>query len=456
MKTTNLIFGSLATMLTVLSAHASDCTGTDCDIEPMMFEEFELVEFEQKPEMIIFATPDLPDVPAEEIPTWLDSDPMAAEVPELKIEQKPEAIVEAKLLTIKPVPEDNRPPLWDGVIGEYTGADATQTVDWIDGVPIWDDSIASYKYKDFSDWFLKPTPEIYLREVSETEAPINSPKDLYLSTMEDAAATRARVEELLAPQKPIGNLWFENTEQTETKIETPEQSAVLTQPESKYLAQDMTKIVEKTFTKQTDTVVLVDDGCPFDSFTECEIWRRKPIVHETVSPRSSKLRGANVADFLDAAHCNPDIDASHPTAAPLLDRYKMLMRSANACCTDGMAYKLKQAGASDGLIYKFLVDDANFYGIGSRCLMMTDYDLDSKYPNTATSVVAADVRNGCLCRGRQWFKAMLAPFQQVYQFMPEFKNIPFYYTFKDGLQREITVSINNDVQNVLKQLEQCP
>ena len=88
--------------------------------------------------------------------------------------------------------------------------------------------------------------------------------------------------------------------------------------------------------------------------------------------------------------------------------------------------------------------------------MMTDYDLDSKYPNTATSVVAADVRNGCLCRGRQWFKAMLAPFQQVYQFMPEFKNIPFYYTFKDGLQREITVSINNDVQNVLKQLEQCP
>ena len=32
----------------------------------------------------------------------------------------------------------------------------------------------------------------------------------------------------------------------------------------------------------------------------------------------------------------------------------------------------------------------------------------------------------------------------------------FNYTYKDGLQREITVSINNDVQNVLKQLAQCP
>ena len=75
---------------------------------------------------------------------------------------------------------------------------------------------------------------------------------------------------------------------------------------------------------------------------------------------------------------------------------------------------------------------------------------------TATAVVAADVRNGCLCRGRQWFSAMLAPFQQVYSALPEFKNTQFNYTYKDGLQREITVSINNDVQNVLKQLSQCP
>ena len=132
------------------------------------------------------------------------------------------------------------------------------------------------------------------------------------------------------------------------------------------------------------------------------------------------------------------------------------MGNAQACCTDGMAYSLQQAGASADLIYKFLSDDANFYGFGSRCLMMTDYDLDTQYPNTATAVVAADVRNGCLCRGRQWFKAMLAPFEQAYKALPEFKDTEFYYTYTDGLKREITVSVNNDVQNVLKQLEQCP
>ena len=134
----------------------------------------------------------------------------------------------------------------------------------------------------------------------------------------------------------------------------------------------------------------------------------------------------------------------------------MLMRSAQACCTDGLAYTLRDAGASDGLIYKFMADDANFYGLGSRCLMMTDQELDSKYPNTATAVVAADVRNGCLCRGRQWFQAMLAPFKQAYELSPEFAASKFSYTYKDGLQREITVSINEDVQNVLKQLEACP
>ena len=210
----------------------------------------------------------------------------------------------------------------------------------------------------------------------------------------------------------------------------------------------MTKIVSATFGPS--------DGCPFDSETECEIWRRKPIVRETVSPRSPTIRADLIAAFVDKVKCNPTIKATDPVAAPLLDRYKMLMRSANACCTDGLVYSLKRAGASDGLVYKFMSDDANFYGFGARCLMMTDDELDAKYPNTSTAAVAADVRNGCLCRARQWFAAMLAPFQQAYDAAPEFANQKFYYTYTDGLQRRITVSINNDVQNVLKQLEACP
>ena len=254
--------------------------------------------------------------------------------------------------------------------------------------------------------------------------------------MADAAATRARIDELLEPNRPTFDLWFDDG------------CGNTYAPSSKYTAQDMTEIVNVTFGQS--------DGCPFDTETECEIWRRKPIVRETVSPRSPLIRADKVDEFISAASCNGEITANEAVSAPLLDRYKMLMRSANACCTDGLVYSLKRAGASDGLIYKFMSDDANFYNFGSRCLMMTDAELDAKYPNTATAAVTADVRNGCLCRGRQWFEAMLAPFKQVYAAAPEFANQKFYYTYTDGLQRKVTVSVNNDVQNVLKQLELCP
>ena len=450
-------------MCGMFGVHASDCVGDGCDVQPMVFEEFEWsqeVPQNQKTTAIIVAKPQ---------PTWMDSDPQVAQMPETTIpvvQQYAEPIQlvadnqipmrTVKMLSIKPVPEDQRPALWDGVHGQYAGADGDKTVDWRDGVPIWDEAINNYKYKDFSDWYLKPTPEIYVREVSAEEVSRIDPAELYRLNMEDAAATRARVEELLMPKKPSDNLWFAKSEKTLPPTATvaervdafTKSKKQIIEPKPEYTAQDMSIIVEQTFGK--------DDGCPFESETECAIWRRKPIVRETVSPRSKKLRDINMEEFVDAAHCNKDIDASAPVAAPLLNRYKMLMRSAQACCTDGMAYALKNAGASEGLIYKFMSDDANFYGFGSRCLMMTDHDLDTKYPNTATAVVAADVRNGCLCRGRQWFSAMLAPFQQAYDALPEFKDAQFNYTYKDGLQRTVTVSINNDVQNVLKQLEQCP
>lgn len=402
MKTKTFIFSSLLVLCGTIPARSSDCAGDGCYIKPLVVEEFneQVVETVQPTEndthVVVERT--------EEIPTR-----------------------SVKLLSIKPVPTDTRPELWDGTNGDYVAHGADKTVDWRNGVPIWDDSISSYKYKDFSDWFLEDSPELYVREVEVHANPI----ELYQQNMLNAAATRARVEELLMPNKPAHNIWFDNA------------------PRPEYVAQDMSKIVIETFGQP-------DDGCPFETETECEIWRRKPIVRETLSPRSPRLRDANVAAFVNAAECNEHITANEAVSAPLLDRYKMLMRSAQACCTDGMVHALKKAGASEGLIYKFMADDANFYGFGSRCLMMTDYDLDTKYPNTATAVVAADVRNGCLCRGRQWFQAMLAPFQQVYQELPEFKNTQFNYTYTDGLQREITVSVNNDVQNVLKQLSQCP
>ena len=401
MKTKILILSSLVYLCGTGIVRASDCAG--CDIEPTVDAPTVMTTNSYMP---------MPE------PGWLDYEVVST---------RP---IPAKALSIKTVPEDRRAPLWDGTDSTYTPRASDKTVDWRNGVPIWDDSISDYKRKDFSDWFLEPSPEIYVRAV---DAPTSvDPVELYEQNMMDAAATRARVEELLAPKKPSANLWFTNMPQMDEMV-VPETSTV---------------------TITTDCVV--DDGCPFETQTECEIWRRKPIVREAVAPRSKTIRAFNMAPLTDALHCNKDLDANSPVAAPLLDRYKMLMRSAQACCTDGMAYALRRAGASDGLIYKFMADDANFYGLGARCLMMTDYEFDTKYPNTATAAVAADVRNGCLCRNRKWFESMLAPFKQAYSAVPEFQDALFNYTYTDGLKREITVSINNDVQNVLKQLEQCP
>lgn len=449
MKTRIFIFSSLLCLCGTNIATASECIGPGC---------YEITPAPAAESLVLNAGPVM-SAPAD----------MRAQMPGY-IYPVPEPMRSVKLLSIKPVPDDNREPVWDGTVGNYDPRGYDKTVDWRDGVPIWDDSVSSYKYKDYTDWFLQPMPELYIRNPDTpyepvatvvAENPVNPDEinvvDLYKQNMADAAATRARVEELLSPKKPSGNLWADNdtgvlsitNEQNTTIVDNaPCQNITLPAPRPEYVAQDLTELVTVTFGRA--------DGCPFDSDTECEIWRRKPIIRETVSPRSPRIRADKLAGFLAAAQCDEDITANHPLAAPLLERYKMLMGSANACCTDGMAYALKRAGASDGLVYKFMSDDANFYGFGARCLMMTDSELDTKYPNTATAAVAADVRNGCLCRGRQWFYAMLAPFQQAYAAFPEFRDYKFNYTYVDGLQREITVSVNNDVQNVLKQLALCP
>ena len=409
MNTKIAILSSLVCLFGTNVARASDCIGTGCDIEQMDTRQVTVSEPRQ---LGIIQTPIAEySQPVEYF--YADQIPMR----------------QVKMLSVKPVAPDNRAPLWDGTHEKYQPRGYDKTVDWRDGVPIWDDSIVSYRDKDFSDWFLEPLPEIYEQDIQATP---DIAVQMYNQNMNDAIATRARIEELLAPKKPQDNLWTN--------------SAVA--PRATYTAQDMTETVQTVFGRS--------DGCPFDTDAECDIWRRKPIMREVVAPRSNKIQDVRMAEFVDAARCDANIDASNPVAAPLLARYKMLLNSARACCTDGMAYSLRRAGASDGLVYKFMADDANFYGFGTRCLMMTDNELDTKYPNTSTAAVAADVRNGCLCRGRQWFNAMLAPFNDAYAAVPEFKDAKFNYTYTDGLGREITVSVNNDVQNVMYQLAQCP
>lgn len=410
MNTKIAILSSLVCLCGASVARASDCGGAGCDIEPMT----------AAPAAVVVAPQPLGIIQA---PIAQYTQP----VEYVYAEQIP--MRQVKMLSVKPVAPDNRAPVWDGTHEKYQSRGYDKTVDWRDGVPIWDDSIVSYQDKDFSDWFLDPLPEVYEQDIQATP---DIAIQMYNQNMDDAAATRARIEELLTPQKPEENLWTNN----------------VVAPRATYTAQDMTETVQTVFGRS--------DGCPFDTDAECDIWRRKPIMREAVAPRSNKIQDVRMAEFVDAARCDANLDASNPAAAPLLARYKMLMNSARACCTDGMAYSLRRAGASDGLVYKFMADDANFYGFGTRCLMMTDNELDTKYPNTSTAAVAADVRNGCLCRGRQWFNAMLAPFNDAYAAVPEFKDAKFNYTYTDGLGREITVSVNNDVQNVMYQLAQCP
>lgn len=428
MKAKILFLSSMVCVCSMATAVASECTGDACyEPEPV----YETTDTEYS-----WFDYDAPDTPATPI---VEYDTMAVETTSNLTPMR-----NVKLLSIKPAPIDNRAPLWDGTNGKYKSRTYPKTVSWKNGVPIWDDSISNYEKKDFRDWMLSDLPELYLRESDDTEL-----VELYNDTMNDAAETRARIEELLNPQKPSGNLWLD-TPTTEivdasAPCDTPAQPTFA--PDPKYVAQDMSAPIRTAFG---------DDGCPFETETECNIWRRKPIIRETVSPRSPKIRTDKMYELLSAANCNGELDANSPAAAPLVERYKMLMNSARACCIEGMKYSLRNAGASDGLIYKFMSDDANFYNIGNRCLMMNDTELDEKYPETATAAVIADVRNGCLCRGRQWFTAMLAPFVDAWRASPEFANSPFYWTYRDGLNREITVSINDDVQNVLDQIAVCP
>ncbi len=113
-----------------------------------------------------------------------------------------------------------------------------------------------------------------------------------------------------------------------------------------------------------------------------------------------------------------------------------------------MVNKLHDAGASRGLIYKFLVDDANFYGFSDRCLMTSNEELRERYPATATAAAVAGVRDICLCQRRDYFDALLAPFDN-------FSDAEFIYSFKDGLDRDVNVSITNDVQTVKHLISQC-
>ncbi len=197
-------------------------------------------------------------------------------------------------------------------------------------------------------------------------------------------------------------------------------------------------------------------NCPFETEKECLIWQSKPTINETAFIYEKEPDNSKLYEFIDYASYFPELTANEPVAEILTERYKIIMNSANACCTDGMIHQLKSAGAEEDLIYDFLINDTNFYNIGDRCLFMNDDEIENRSPNTKTAETIADVRNGCLCRSKKIYETILEPFYIVYYMIPDFRYYPFDYTYKDGLNREITVSLNQDIQKIMVQLQNCP
>ena len=199
-----------------------------------------------------------------------------------------------------------------------------------------------------------------------------------------------------------------------------------------------------------------DYDCPFETAEECEIWYKKPIYKESVAPREPRINTFKLDEIIYALNTSAPVYANNEVFAPLVERYNMLIQASKACCTEGIIYKMHNKDASDKQIYTFLKDDANHYAVGTRCLVMNNDDIAKSYSNGVSGEMVKEVRNSCLCKNRKWFDSLLNPFVNLYQSVPSFQSSAFEYSFSDGLRRDITVSINTDVQNALNMLTECP
>ena len=232
----------------------------------------------------------------------------------------------------------------------------------------------------------------------------------------------AVVVDVLEPKEPEVILWSAETERTETQT------------------------CEYKF----------DPECPFETKEECDVWYKKPVHKETVSPRAPHLNTLRVDDILYAINTNSNYCANDAVFEPLVERYKMLMRASKACCSDGLVYKMQQNKIKDKDIYEFLKNDANYFAITQRCLVTPNDEIYEEYSNGVNYKMVTDVRNACLCKNREWFEALLTPFKDIYYRAPQFEIDSFNYVYVDSMNRPMTAHINLDVQNALEMLEACP
>lgn len=220
---------------------------------------------------------------------------------------------------------------------------------------------------------------------------------------------------------------------------------------------DNVDIVDNDFCEVIDEEFIdIDYNCPFDTDAECKIWASKPIYNTVVAPRNPHLSYIKTDGILATLTFNGYITGNDEIAKPLLNRYLALMRASNACCREGIVHKMRTKQTKDKNIYNFLREDANKYALSARCMVMNDDEFAQDYSYGVTGEMVMDIRNSCICKNRQWIDSLLEPFYDLYQLAPDFEYMPFEYTYLDGFQREITVSINDDVHMVMELLSYCP
>jgi len=207
---------------------------------------------------------------------------------------------------------------------------------------------------------------------------------------------------------------------------------------------------------ETEQMCEYDYNCPFDSAEACAVWYKKPAFKTTVAPRTPHFNSAVMDNTIFAMYSYDEVNANMPEMSALTQRYNMLMNASDACCTAGITYKMREKGASDKAVYEFLKDDANRFAVTKRCLVMNNREITSGYSNGVTGEMVTDVRNLCLCKNKKWFDSMLHPFVDMYERVPGFSDEPFVYSYIDGMGRKINVSVNEDVQNALNLLSECP
>lgn len=198
------------------------------------------------------------------------------------------------------------------------------------------------------------------------------------------------------------------------------------------------------------------NNCPFKTAEECAVWYKKPAFKTSLHPRAPHLNEFRIDEVLYAIYSNYDVTANKKTMSPLLDRYLVLMRASRACCSEGIIHKMRETGADDAAVYQFLKDNANYFAVAQRCMVMNDDEFESSYSNGVTGKMAIEVRNACLCKNRQWFETLLQPFYDVYSRAPMFEERPFPFNYKDDMQRDITVYVNDEVHTTMGLLNACP